>query len=40
MKLSIEKEYDYIPEWNGNKDDEQPIIFHLLGITDIESAVY
>ncbi len=36
MKLSIEKEYDYIPEWNGNKNDEQPIVFHLRGITDIE----
>lgn len=36
MKLSIEKEYQFIPEWNGNKEDEKPIEFNLRGITDLE----
>jgi hypothetical protein len=36
MKLCIDKEYQYIPEWNGNKDDDAPIVFNMRGITDIE----
>jgi hypothetical protein len=36
MKLLIDKEYDYIPEWNGNKEDDSPIVFHMRAITDGE----
>jgi hypothetical protein len=36
MKLLIDKEYDYTPEWNGNKEDDSPIVFHMRAITDSE----
>jgi hypothetical protein len=34
MKLLIEKEYQYIPEWNGNKKDDKPIVFNLRALTE------
>jgi hypothetical protein len=36
MKLLIEKEYQYIPEWNGNKKDEKPIVFNMRALTEFE----
>lgn len=36
MKLLIEKEYQYIPEWNGNKKDDKPIAFNMRALTEFE----
>jgi len=33
MRLTIAKEGEYIPEWNGNKEDDEPIKFVLRHLT-------
>lgn len=33
MKLTISKEFDYTPEWNGNQDDTDPIVVHCRYLT-------
>lgn len=34
MKISIDKEYDVIPTWNGNEDDNAPIVFKCQSLTE------
>lgn len=36
MEITVSKEFDYTPEWNGNKDDENPIVFHCRYLTNSE----
>ena len=36
MKLLIEKEYQYVPEWNGNKKEDNPVVFNLKALTEFE----
>jgi hypothetical protein len=33
MKCTIEKDYEYVPEWNGNRDDEEPIVVECTSLT-------
>lgn len=33
MKLTISSEFDYIPEWNDNQDEDEPIVFHCRYLT-------
>jgi len=34
----LEKEVEFIPEWNDNRDESEPITFTLKYITDAERA--
>jgi hypothetical protein len=36
LELQLEKEFDYIPRWNGNQEDESPIIAHCRIMTEPE----
>lgn len=36
MKLQIAKEYDYVPEWNGNKNCDEPVKAKLRALTEPE----
>lgn len=36
MKLTIEKEWEYIPFWNNNQADSEPIKFILCNLTTAE----
>ncbi len=29
MEVTIDREYDFIPEWRGNKTDAKPILFKM-----------
>lgn len=29
MELTIERNYEFVPEWNGNKKDANPIVFEM-----------
>ncbi len=29
MELTIERNYEFTPEWNGNKKDANPIVFEM-----------
>lgn len=33
MKCTIEKDYEYVPEWNGNRDEEVPMVFECQALT-------
>ena len=40
MKVTLNKESEYIPEWNDNRNDEDPIKFHLRDLTTAERDSY
>ena len=29
MEVTIDREYEFVPEWNGNKSDGKPIVFKM-----------
>jgi len=33
MEITIVREYDFVPEWNGNKNDAKPITFKMRRLT-------
>ena len=33
MKVDLNEKYEYIPEWNGNREDPSPIVFHCKYLT-------
>lgn len=33
MDIRIGKTYDFIPEWEGNKEEAQPVVFHMRYLT-------
>jgi len=36
MKITLARDAEYIPEWNGNRDDPEPVVFHLRYLTTAE----
>ena len=36
MKITLAKDAEYIPEWNGNREDPEPVVFHLRYLTTAE----
>ena len=36
MKVNLDRNYEYIPEWNGNRDDADPCKFHIRRLTSPE----
>ena len=36
MKLTIEKEYEYIPAWNDNEKEADPITIKMRALTEFE----
>lgn len=38
MKVSFDDKYDFVPNWNGNKEDASPIIFHCRYLSTTERA--
>lgn len=33
MKVDLSEKYEFIPEWNGNQEDPNPIVFHCRYLT-------
>lgn len=40
MKLSLNREFEYIPNWNDNKKDNDPIKFYIRDLTTAERDDY
>lgn len=38
MKIIIDDKYEFVPEWNGNREDENPIKFYCRYLTVPERA--
>lgn len=36
MEITLEKKYDFIPEWSGNAEDENPIVFKCSYLTNAD----
>lgn len=36
MELTIDREYEFTPEWRGNKKDANPIVFQMRMLTTSE----
>jgi len=36
MEVTVIREYDLVPEWNGNKNDAKPIVFKMRRLTTAE----
>lgn len=41
MDIKLEKKFDFIPEWNNNKQEDEPVVFHcqLLTVAEYEGCM-
>ncbi len=40
MEITIAKNYDFTPEWNNNKQEAKPVVFHMRALTTAERERY